>query len=148
MNNTASSRFGRHLKRVISRSAAAVAVLTPLVADAEIHQCKTSSGWVAQDKPCETAPAPVKAAPSPTSIAPAKPVARPPMGDPAYEQAREAKRRAAIDAWSKTAGRVLGEDIALHWRPRQLGQNLQHLGPAAPHRAHANRRRQHRTVVL
>jgi hypothetical protein len=34
------------------------------------------------------------------------------MGDPAYEQAREAKRRAAIDAWSKTAGRVLGEDMA------------------------------------
>jgi hypothetical protein len=128
MHRNATSLDGLNLRRVISNTAATLVAVLPLVSGAEIHQCNTASGWTAQDKPCAVAKQP-SSRPTPT---PAPQTPRPPMGDPAYEKAREIERRREIDAYAKRAGQALSEDQAkLKARCGERGQADPYIGAPA-----------------
>ena len=75
-----------------------------------VNKCTSASGEVTfQQAPCadKIAPRPsVAQAPKPTASKP-----RPPMGDPAYEKARELERAKQIDSDAKVRGAALAADL-------------------------------------
>lgn len=69
------------------------------VSHAQIYRCVIDGRTHLQDKPCPTNPSERAATPA------ARPVNRPPIGDPAYEKAREAQRLEDVRRFSEEAGK-------------------------------------------
>ena len=114
-------------RRRLSVPTALAALLACGPALAQVYACGTGAARVFQDTPCPAAqkPPPQRQAdhvPGVTKMMPQaqdhigdatqKATARPPIGDPAYEAARDAERLRAIQAYGQQAGRELGEAMA------------------------------------
>lgn len=77
-----------------------------------VNKCTGADGKVSfQEAPCEgkQTSKPDSATVSAPKIAASKP--RPPIGDPAYEKAREAERSKRVDEYAKTSGAALAADV-------------------------------------
>lgn len=101
----------------------------PFLAAAQVHRCNVDGRAVVQDRPC--ADAAVVGVQRPVVVVP-RPVDAPPIGDPAYERAKEAQRRKDLEEYGKRAGKSLGEDrAALFARCGDAGEGAPYLGAKA-----------------
>jgi len=90
-------------------AAASLLALVSLPSAAEIHRCIIQGQQVIQDRPCAN---PIARPPPAVKLAAPSTKPRPPIGDPAYEQARAQERLANIKSWSQQAGASLQQDMA------------------------------------
>lgn len=92
--------------RVAARGIAASGLIVAFSADA-LYRCDVDGRVTYQEGKCSeppsARPAPRQQAPSPAR----QPVPRPPIGDPAYEEARAKARASEIDSYAKREGAVL-----------------------------------------
>lgn len=113
---------------------ACIAALTlPWPASAQVHRCSINGATVLQDKPC------VGSTPHrlerPGVVIP-KPSGGPPIGDPAYEREKEAKRRKDLEEFGRRAGQQRAAEkaaleTALHARCGDAGEGEPFIGASA-----------------
>ena len=86
------------------------AALLPCVAVAQVHRCDVGGRVVMQDRPCDGVGA--ERVRPPLVVVP-RPVNAPPIGDPMYEQEKEAQRRKELEEFGRQAGKRAVEDRAV-----------------------------------
>ncbi len=93
------------------------------------NKCIAANGSVTfQETPCEGKPASKLATPPTSSSKTAASKPRPPIGDPAYENARESERSKHINDYAKTSGAALAADIQASEAKCGKGSLEPHIG--------------------
>lgn len=103
-------------------------MLLPTLAAAQVHRCTVEGRVVLQDRPCAGVLV-EQAARALPSVSPVE--ARPPIGEPAYEQAKEAQRRKDLEEFGRREGRR--RQAAAQEEAKALARRCGEVGEAEPY---------------